>query len=70
MSKTFQVKCPTCNKKFKYYESDFRPFCTERCRMVDLGHWLDESYKVPANSPIDLDELEETLMSGEYGLEE
>lgn len=70
MSKTFQVECPTCNKKFNYYESKFRPFCTERCRMVDLGHWLDENYKVSSNSPIDIDELEEALMSGEYGREE
>ncbi len=67
MSKTFQVKCPTCNKNFNYYDSKFRPFCNERCRMVDLGHWLDENYKVASNSPIDIEELEEALMSGEYG---
>lgn len=69
MNKTFQVECPTCKKKFKYYDSKFRPFCSERCRMVDLGHWFDESYKVPSNSPIDLDELEEVFMSGEHGEE-
>ncbi len=43
-----EVSCPTCRKKFNYFESEFRPFCCEKCRMVDLGHWLSESYAVPA----------------------
>ncbi|HXH75760.1 MAG TPA: DNA gyrase inhibitor YacG [Bacteriovoracaceae bacterium] len=45
--KNIQVTCPTCKKKFNYYTSEFRPFCTERCRLIDLGQWLDESYTVP-----------------------
>lgn len=45
--KKLQVVCPTCKKKFDYYSSDFRPFCSERCRLIDLGQWLDESYTVP-----------------------
>ena len=45
--KVFQIKCPHCQKKFNYYESTFRPFCSERCKMVDLGHWLEESYNIP-----------------------
>ena len=45
--KKFEVKCPTCKKKFDYYSSDFRPFCCERCRLIDLGQWLTESYTVP-----------------------
>jgi len=65
MTKKFQVKCPSCKKAFNYYDSEFRPFCCERCRMVDLGHWLDENYRVPSKSPIDIDELEMALMSGE-----
>lgn len=47
MNKLLKVKCPQCHKVFSYYESEFRPFCTERCKMVDLGHWFEESYKVP-----------------------
>lgn len=43
-----KVVCPTCKNKFSYYTSDFRPFCSDRCRMIDLGHWLSESYTVPA----------------------
>lgn len=41
MNKKLKVKCPKCKKKFAYYSSEFRPFCTERCKMVDLGQWFD-----------------------------
>lgn len=47
--KKLEVTCPTCKKKFNYYSSDFRPFCSERCRLIDLGQWLTESYAVPAS---------------------
>ena len=42
------VRCPTCQKLFIYGESPFRPFCSERCRMVDLGRWFKEEYTVAA----------------------
>lgn len=41
------VACPRCEKKFNYYSSEFRPFCSEKCRLIDLGQWLTESYTVP-----------------------
>src|SRR5690606_38758753 len=47
-----QAKCPTCGKKFEVTastEKDF-PFCSERCRNVDLGRWLSEEYKVPVET--------------------
>ncbi|MBP9680316.1 MAG: DNA gyrase inhibitor YacG [Bacteriovorax sp.] len=47
MNKNLRVKCPQCQLEFSYYESKFRPFCTERCKLIDLGHWFQESYKVP-----------------------
>lgn len=45
--KKLQVECPNCKKKFDYYSSEFRPFCSEKCRLIDLGQWLNESYTVP-----------------------
>jgi endogenous inhibitor of DNA gyrase (YacG/DUF329 family) len=45
--KEILVACPICKKKFNYYDSDFRPFCSEQCRLIDLGQWLNESYTVP-----------------------
>lgn len=45
--KKIEVTCPNCKKKFEYFSSEFRPFCSERCRLIDLGQWLSESYSVP-----------------------
>lgn len=56
MNKELMVKCPTCNKKFNYYSSGTRPFCTERCKMVDLGKWLNEEYNIPVASTEGSDE--------------
>jgi uncharacterized protein len=50
MASELRVKCPQCKKEFAYYSSDFRPFCTERCRLIDLGQWLDGSFAVPAQN--------------------
>ena len=46
MTKKVEVKCPGCKKKFSYHESEFRPFCSEKCKMLDLGQWFDESYSI------------------------
>lgn len=40
------VKCPKCGKKVAWEGSNFRPFCSERCKMLDLGAWASEDYKV------------------------
>lgn len=56
--KTIFVNCPQCNKSIQYSLSNiFRPFCSERCRMIDLGQWADEGYKISvANNQEDLNE--------------
>lgn len=48
MNKRLNVKCPQCHTAFSYYESEFRPFCSKRCQQIDLGHWFQETYAVPA----------------------
>lgn len=48
MTKSIKVRCPQCKKEFEYYSSQFRPFCGEQCRLIDLGQWLNGSYAVPA----------------------
>ena len=45
-NKTLEIKCPKCKKKFDYYQSEFRPFCSYRCKMIDLGKWLSEEYVI------------------------
>jgi len=43
------VKCPTCGKDVPWMpESRWRPFCSERCRNIDLGAWAAEEYRVAA----------------------
>lgn len=49
-----KLVCPTCRKTVRYSDLDeipFRPFCSERCKMVDLGKWLNEEYKI--SEPLD-----------------
>ena len=42
------VACPACGKPALFAPSNaWRPFCSERCRMVDLGAWASESYRIP-----------------------
>ena len=40
--------CPTCSEiPDSKGAHAYRPFCSERCRLLDLGNWLDERYKIP-----------------------
>jgi len=41
-----QVKCPACGKPATYAGNPDRPFCSERCRLLDLGQWADEGYRI------------------------
>jgi uncharacterized protein len=42
------VKCPTCRRDVEWSPaSPYRPFCSDRCRLVDLGGWLTEQHKIP-----------------------
>ena len=42
------VKCPTCGRSIEWSDqSPFRPFCSERCRVIDLGAWLSEKHAIP-----------------------
>lgn len=49
-----KVKCPNCGKQLIWDadESPFRPFCSDRCRLIDLGAWANEDYQVPG-APVD-----------------
>jgi endogenous inhibitor of DNA gyrase (YacG/DUF329 family) len=44
-----KVKCPGCGKMTEYdVNNRYRPFCSERCSILDLGAWADEKFKIPA----------------------
>ncbi len=40
------VPCPQCKKMTPWEDNPWRPFCSERCRLVDLGCWVDEDYRI------------------------
>ncbi len=49
------MKCPQCKREFLYrivQDIPTFPFCSERCKLIDLGAWLDEEYRIeePANA--------------------
>lgn len=62
------LRCPTCRKIVLRDEPDF-PFCSERCRMIDLGKWASGGYVIstPVNDPDGLDQLETERARFEHG---
>lgn len=61
MSKTFP--CPRCKQPSTWTDNPYRPFCSERCKLIDLGAWASEEYKIASpespelNDKVDDDEL-------------
>ena len=48
------VACPNCGRPVDWTPaSRWRPFCSERCKMIDLGAWASEAYRIPAEQPPD-----------------
>lgn len=41
------MRCLICDKQFDSKKSTAMPFCSVRCKQIDLGHWLDEEYGLP-----------------------
>jgi endogenous inhibitor of DNA gyrase (YacG/DUF329 family) len=39
-------KCPTCRKTGPWWDGEFGPFCSKRCRLIDLGAWLGEQHVI------------------------
>lgn len=44
------VKCPQCGKEIEYSGNEYRPFCSERCKLLDFGDWADGKYHIPSES--------------------
>lgn len=42
-------KCPICKKPVEWRDNPHRPFCSERCQLIDFGNWADENYAVPSD---------------------
>lgn len=61
MSQPLSVDCPTCGAPVEWSaKSPNRPFCSDRCKLIDLGAWAAEEHKIPVAS-----EAEDDLYSGD-----
>lgn len=59
VSKAATVSCPHCDKPVVWVEaSSWRPFCSERCKLIDLGAWASEEYSVASETPSPMDDLD------------
>ena len=64
-----EVKCPRCAKQTIYSkENPYRPFCSERCKLIDLGNWADGKYSIEGKkidpSQVDLESLSQSPHQG------
>ena len=63
------VKCPNCSRETEYTGNEFRPFCSERCKLIDFGAWADEQYALPTQetelTEADLDVIERAMREKE-----
>lgn len=44
--KSMKIICPVCKTETTWEENPVRPFCSERCRIIDLGKWASEEYRI------------------------
>ncbi|HEY7965239.1 MAG TPA: DNA gyrase inhibitor YacG [Steroidobacteraceae bacterium] len=51
-----RIKCPTCKRDLDWEQARFRPFCSERCRLIDLGAWVSGQRAIPGDSAVPQDE--------------
>ncbi|MDK2777843.1 MAG: DNA gyrase inhibitor YacG [Pseudomonadota bacterium] len=56
-----KVKCPTCKKDVEWSaDNKYRPFCSERCKLIDLGEWASGGHAIPGKP------VEEEMMSEDW----
>ena len=54
IKKPRMVRCPQCGGESVWSaDNEYRPFCSERCKLIDLGAWASESYRVPVQETTD-----------------
>ena len=52
-SKSIIVHCPVCGRAVDWHTNPDRPFCSPRCRLIDLGKWAGGEYRIPCEDPPD-----------------
>jgi len=59
-----KIKCPTCRKRTTWEENPYRPFCSERCKLIDLGKWATEEYRISSM----VEDVSEDIREEEKGI--
>jgi len=54
--KPLTVKCPICKEPAPWRDNPFRPFCSERCKLIDLGNWAGGKYNIESVDPPDFED--------------
>ncbi|APX92871.1 DNA gyrase inhibitor YacG [Halomonas sp. 1513] len=67
-SRPLEVPCPRCQTPVAWVEDNlFRPFCSERCKLIDLGAWADGSHRIAGEPAMDETEIDEMILRAERG---
>jgi len=62
MSSSLVVKCPSCKREVPWTaEQQFKPFCSERCRLIDLGEWVMEEKRIAGESLLSEDDNDDNV---------
>lgn len=60
MPRRIQVHCPTCHQPVPWTEeANYKPFCSERCKLIDLGSWASEEHTI-AGEPVSSEDADPT----------
>lgn len=62
-------KCPNCRKPVEWVDNPDRPFCSERCKLLDLGAWASEEYSVPSDEAPPFEEADRSPHTSQDGSE-
>jgi len=54
MERRREIRCPQCGKRAYWEGNPFRPFCSERCKLIDLGSWIRGDYVIKGEEKEDL----------------
>jgi hypothetical protein len=64
-----QITCPICKTVTTWEENPHRPFCSERCKLIDMGKWAGEEYRIPGK-PVEEEKRGEEETEGERDRED
>lgn len=59
------LRCPNCQKPTTWQDNFYRPFCSERCKLIDFGEWANQNYKITGNLSDDTPFASQDLHSDE-----